>query len=135
MGQRLRVLVGVAVSLFFLYWAFRLVGNGNLGSAVESIQHANYWFLLPALAAYFAGVWLRAVRWRVLLKPVKSIEVSTLFPVVVIGYMANDVLPARLGEVVRAYVLGEQEDIPKTTTLATIVVERLFDGIAMLIFV
>jgi glycosyltransferase 2 family protein len=135
MDPRFRVLVGVAVSLFFLYWAYRLVGNGNLGSAVESIQRANYWFLLPALAAYFAGVWLRAVRWRVLLRPVKSLAVSALFPVVVIGYMANDVLPARLGEVVRAFVLGEQEEIPKTTTLATIVVERLFDGIAMLIFV
>jgi glycosyltransferase 2 family protein len=133
MGQRLRILVGIAVSLFFLYWAIRLIGN--LGSAVESIQHADYWYVLPALAAYFAGVWLRAVRWRVLLKPVKSLSVSALFPVVVIGYMANDVLPARLGEIVRAYVLGEQEDIPKTTTLATIVVERMFDGIAMLVFV
>jgi uncharacterized protein (TIRG00374 family) len=135
MAQRLRVLVGIAVSAFFLYWAVLLVGGDNLKRAAESIQHANLWFVLPALAAYFAGVWLRAVRWRVLLKPVKALGVSALFPVVVIGYMANDVLPARLGEVVRAYVLGEQEGVPKTTTLATIVVERLFDGIAMLIFV
>jgi uncharacterized protein (TIRG00374 family) len=135
MAQRIRVLVGIAISAFFLYWAVLLVGSDNLKRAAESIQHANYWFVLPALAAYFAGVWLRAARWRVLLTPVKSLEISALFPVVVIGYMANDVLPARLGEVVRAYVLGEQEGIPKTTTLATIVVERLFDGIAMLVFV
>jgi uncharacterized protein (TIRG00374 family) len=132
-SQKIRVLVGAGVSLLFLYWAARLVGN--LGSAIESIQHANYWFVVPALVAYFAGVWLRAVRWRVLLSPLKILSTSSLFPVVVIGYMANDVLPARLGEVVRAYVLGEQENVPKTTTLATIVVERLFDGIAMLIFV
>ncbi len=135
MGQRLRLIVGIGVSVFFLYWAARFVGDGNLGKAFESIQRANYWFLAPALVAYFAGVWLRAMRWRVLLKPLKPLGVSTVFPIVVIGYMANDVLPARLGELVRAYVLGEQENVPKTSALATIVVERLFDGIAMLIFV
>jgi uncharacterized protein (TIRG00374 family) len=133
MKQWLRLAIGIVVSLFFLYWALSLVGN--VREAVASLQGANYWFLLPALVAYFAGVWLRAVRWHYLLRPVKSLSPGRLFPVVVIGYMANDVLPARLGELVRAYVLGEQEGVPKTTTLGTIVVERLFDGLAMLIFV
>jgi len=133
MGQRIRLVVGILVSLFFLAFARTLVGN--VGAAVTTLAHANYWFLLPALVAYFAGVWLRAVRWRALLRPVAPLSVSRLFPIVVIGYMANDVLPARLGELVRAYVLGEQEGVPKTTTLATIVVERMFDGIALLLIV
>ncbi|HVC32873.1 MAG TPA: lysylphosphatidylglycerol synthase transmembrane domain-containing protein [Chloroflexota bacterium] len=131
--QHWRLVVGVLVSLFFLAWAARLVGS--FGAMVESLGQANYLFLIPALVAYFAGVWLRAVRWHFLLRPIKPIASRRLFPVVVIGYMANDVLPARLGELVRAYVLAEQEDVPKTTTIGTIVVERLFDGIAMLIFV
>lgn len=133
MGQTLRVAVGVVVSVFFLLWAKSLVGN--LGGALTSLGHANYIYVVPGLVAYFAGVWLRAARWHFLLRPVKKIRSNVLFPVVVIGYMANDVLPARLGEVVRAYVLGEQEGVPKATSLATIVVERMFDGIAMLIFV
>jgi uncharacterized protein (TIRG00374 family) len=133
MGQTLRIGVGVVISLLFLFWAKSLVGN--LGNALTSLGTANYIFVVPALVAYFAGVWLRAARWHFLLRPIKSIETNTLFPIVVIGYMANDVLPARLGEVVRAYVLGEQEGVPSTTALATILVERLFDGISMLIFV
>lgn len=133
MSQRWRVIVGLLISVFFLAWARSLVGN--FGSMVESLGQANYLFLVPALVAYFVGVWLRAVRWHFLLRPVKPILSRRLFPVVVIGYMANDVLPARLGELVRAYVLGEQEGVPKTTTIGTIVVERLFDGLAMLIFV
>lgn len=133
MFQRWRFVVAAFVSVFFLIWAGRLVGN--FGAMLSSLDHASYWVLIPAVAAYFVGVWLRAVRWHFLLRPVKPIASARLFPVVVIGYMANDVLPARLGELVRAYVLGEQEGVPKTTTLATIVVERLFDGIAMLLFV
>ncbi len=133
MSQRWRLIAGTVISLFFLAWAAHLVGS--LGAMVQSLGQANYLFLLPALVAYFVGVWLRAIRWHFLLEPVKTISVRRLFPVVVIGYMANDVLPARLGEVVRAYVLGEQETIPATTTIGTIVVERLFDGLAMLIFV
>lgn len=133
MSQRWRLIIGILVSLFFLAWAAREVGS--FGPVVASLGQADYLFLLPALAVYFVGVWLRAVRWHFLLQPVKPIASRRLFPVVVIGYMANDVLPARLGELVRAYILGEQEDVPKTTVIGTIVVERLFDGLAMLIFV
>jgi len=131
MQQRIRLIVGILVSLFFLAFARGLVGN--VGAAAASLARADYWYLLPALVAYFVGVWLRAARWRALLRPVVPISTSRLFPIVVIGYMANDVLPARLGELVRAYVLGEQEKVAKTTTLATIVVERMFDGLALLL--
>src|SRR5579875_2281963 len=95
-SQRWRLIAGVLISLFFLAWAARLVGS--LGGVLASLDQANYLFLVPALLAYFSGVWLRAVRWHFLLRPVKPISSRRLFPVVVIGYMANDVLPARLGE-------------------------------------
>lgn len=128
-----RLAAGGLISLFFLWWAWRLIGG--IEAMAVSLAQANYLFLGPAVLVYFVGVWLRAIRWRALLHPVRSISARRLFPVVVIGYMANDVLPARLGELIRAYVLGEQEGVPTTTTLGTILVERLFDGIAMLIFV
>lgn len=133
MGQRARVVIGILVSAFFLFWALKLVGD--VGAVARILERAQYVFILPALVAYFFGVWLRSWRWHFLLRPVRPIPARKLFPVVVIGYMANDVLPARLGELFRAYVLGEQEGVPKTTTLATIVVERMFDGVAMLVFV
>jgi uncharacterized protein (TIRG00374 family) len=58
-----------------------------------------------------------------------------LFPVVVIGYMGNNVYPARAGEVIRAYVLRRREGVSISASLATIIVERVFDGLVMLIFV
>ena len=75
---------------------------------------------MPALALYFAGVWVRAARWRVLLAPVKLVAAARLFPVVVIGYMANDVLPFRLGEVARCFVLRRREGIPQSTALGSV---------------
>ena len=95
----------------------------------------QYWALLPALAVYFAGVWIRAVRWGVLLSPLRrGIHPYSLFKVLVIGYMGNDILPARLGDVIRVYVLSRRESVTKSATLATILVERIFDGLTMIGF-
>lgn len=129
MARNWRVWLGLVISVVFLALALRGV---QLSEAWHALSTANYLYILPALVAYFIGVWLRAWRWRVLLRPVKDITANRLFPTVVIGYMANNVLPARLGEVVRAYILGEQEKVSKSATLATIIVERMFDGLALI---
>lgn len=126
-----RFWLGMIISVVFLALAFRGV---QLEEAWQALAGANYLYILPALFVYFIGVWLRAWRWRVLLIPVKDISAGALFPTVVIGYMANNILPARLGEVVRAYILGEKEKVSKSATLATIVVERMFDGLSMIGF-
>ncbi len=128
-----RFWLGLVVSLFFLWFLFRQVSD--VGRAVREVQQANYWFVIPALAVYFVGVWVRALRWRFLLEPVKTIRPQRLFPVVVIGYMANDVLPMRIGELVRAHILGEREEVSKTAAFATIIVERIFDGVTMILFI
>ena len=126
-----RALVGLAISVLFLYIAFR---GQNFGDILDALQQANLWWLIPALALYFGGVWVRAVRWGILLRPLAEIESKQLFPIVVVGYMANNVLPLRTGELVRSYVLSKQFGIRKTSALATIAVERLFDGLIMLGF-
>ena len=70
-----------------------------------------------------------------MLRPLKVVSVPRLFPVVVIGYMGNNILPFRAGELLRSYVLRLREDIPISSSLATVVVERVFDGLVMLAFV
>ena len=97
----MRLWSSVLISAFFLWLALR---GQDLTQTARSLADAHYGYVLPALALYFTGVWVRALRWRVLLSPMGRFPVSSLFPVVVIGYMANDVLPARMGEVVRVYV-------------------------------
>jgi uncharacterized protein (TIRG00374 family) len=130
--KRWQFWVGIAISLILLYFALRGLGLEELGQAV---MDANYWWLIPGVAIYFVGVWVRAWRWHYLLHPLKSIPTRRLFPTVTIGYFGNNILPARAGELLRAIVLKKDEEIPISASLATIIVERVFDGVVMLAFV
>jgi uncharacterized protein (TIRG00374 family) len=107
----------------------------KLGAVWQEVQGANYWWLIPSVTAYFAAVWARTWRWDYMLRPLKHIPVSRLFPVVVIGYMGNNIYPFRAGEVLRSYVLRRREAVAMSGSLATVIVERVFDGLVMLIFV
>ena len=113
-------------------YAFR---GQDYGAIVDSIKGVRYWLLIPALALYFCGIVVRTYRWSVLLSPVKKISVRDLLPITVIGFMANNVLPLRTGEVVRSFVLNKNQGVSKTTSLTTIAVERIFDGITMVGFI
>jgi hypothetical protein len=130
--KRWQFWLGVIISLAFLFLVIRKL---NLGDFWETLKTANYWWLLPGIAVYFMGVWARAWRWHYLLRPVKSISTRTMFPIVAIGYMGNNIYPARAGELLRAVVLKRREDVPISASLATIIVERVFDGVVMLAFV
>ncbi len=125
-------IIGLIISVAF--FALALI-DIKLDQVWQALLDAEYVALIPALALYFVGVWVRALRWRILLKPLlPKITLRRTFEVEVIGYMANNVLPARIGELVRAYVLSLREGVRKTATLATILVERIFDGITMVGF-
>ncbi len=131
LAKRIRLALGLAVSLFFLVWLFRGVDLARVGGI---LRDADYTWIILALPIYFAGVWLRALRWQYLLSPIKALKARKLFPYTVLGFMANNVLPLRAGELVRAYLLGEKEEISKTSILATILVERVLDALTLLLF-
>lgn len=124
--------LGIIISAVFLWYA---VDGLEMGDAWAAIQGANYWWLIPSVAVYFVGVWVRTWRWDYMLRPLKHIPVRKLFPVVVIGYMGNNIYPFRAGELLRSYVLRQREGVPMSASLATVIVERVFDGLVMLMFV
>lgn len=126
-----RVWLGLLISAGFLVYAFK---GQNLGEVWAALKRVDLRWLPLGLALYFAGVWMRAVRWSVLLRPVAPASARAVFPIVLAGYTANNVLPLRTGELVRAYLLGRRYAVPKTSALATIAVERLFDGLTSLAF-
>jgi uncharacterized protein (TIRG00374 family) len=127
-----RVWLGVPISLIFLYLAFRGQHPDEIRDALSRVD----WRLLPlALVLLYTGIAIRAYRWHILLRPVCDIPTRDVFPILIIGYAANNVLPLRAGELVRAWVLGQRFGVRKTAALATIAVERLFDGVTMLLFV
>jgi uncharacterized protein (TIRG00374 family) len=124
--------LGVLISIFFVWISLRGL---RLGEFWDVVKGANYWWILPGIAVYFVGVWVRAWRWHYLLKPIKEIPTRTMFPITTIGYMGNNIYPARAGEVLRAVILKRKEGVPVSASLATIIVERIFDGVVMLAFV
>jgi glycosyltransferase 2 family protein len=130
--KRWQLWLGVAISLLLLYLTVRGLQFARLWSALLS---ANYYWLIPGVLVYFLALWARAWRWHYLLQPVKPLPTRLLFRVTAIGYFGNNVFPARLGEVLRAFVLYEDENVPVSASLATIIVERIFDGVVMLSFV
>ena len=130
--KRWQFWVGLLISAGFLYLALRGLGIDEIW---EPLRSARYWWLLPGVAVYFIGVWARSWRWHYLLRPVKKISTKKMFPIVTIGYMGNNIYPARAGEVLRAVVLKRKQEVPISASLATIIVERIFDGVVMLGFV
>lgn len=126
------LLLGLVVSLFFLWYALR---DLHLDQVWAALQRGNYLWVIPGVAVYFLSVWFRSWRWGFLLRSSKRISANRLYPVVVIGYMGNDILPFRLGEALRAYVLWRKEGVNVGTTLTTAILERLFDGLTMVLFV
>ena len=122
--------VGLAISGLCLYLVFR---NTDLGALRESLVAVHYSYLFISLIFIFLFTFFRALRWKFILDPLKKISTRNLFEVVMIGNLANNILPARIGEVVRAVVLGKTEGISKIASLATIVMERILDVITLVI--
>ncbi len=130
--KRWQFWLGLAISAIFLWLVLRDI---NFSAFWGEIRQANYWWLIPGVAVYFLAVWARAWRWHYLLRPLKAIPTRTMFPIVAIGYMGNNIYPARAGEVLRAVVLKRKEGVAISASLATIIVERIFDGVVMLAFI
>ena len=122
--------LAITVALLFLFmWKLDFEETGR------ELRDANYAYFVPAVLVYFVALGFRSFRWRYLLLELKPIPTRRLYPVVAVGYMANNILPIRLGELVRAHFLGEREGLSKASALATIAVERILDGLILLLFV
>jgi uncharacterized protein (TIRG00374 family) len=132
MFKRWQFWIGILISAAFIYHALQGL---KLGQVWQYLREAEYWWILPGVVVYFFAVWARTWRWHYMLRPLKKVRLKRLFPVVCIGYMGNNVYPARAGELIRAYVLRRKEEVSVSASLATIVVERIFDGVIMLLFV
>lgn len=122
-------LLGFLLTLLFGGLALYRLDLREVGSA---LLEANYLFVVPALLITFCGYLLRTARWRVILLPSKEVSTNRLFSPLIIGFAVNNLLPARIGEFARAYLLGEKEGISKSLSFATVVVERVLDGLTLI---
>jgi uncharacterized protein (TIRG00374 family) len=130
--KRSQLPLGIAISLIFLWIALRGI---RFDDVWRSLRGASYVWLIPTALAYFVTVGLRAWRWQVLIRPIKAVGWGRLFGIVALGYLGNSIYPFRIGELLRVYVLNQWEDVPVSSGLATLLVERVFDGISVLVLV
>jgi hypothetical protein len=101
----------------------------------DSFLSANYLYLIPAVIFQFFCFFFKGAGWRFLLLPAKKeVRITSTISVLVIGLMVNNLFPAKLGELARAYLIGEKETLPKSLCLSTIMVEHLLDILVLLIF-
>lgn len=131
MSKKIRIAIGFALTGMFLYLAIRNVEWHAVGDALAS---ANYLYIIPASLFTLSGYLFRTLRWGKILEPTKSISLPSLFSTLIVGFAANNVLPARVGEFVRAYDISRKEGISKSLSFATIIVERVFDGWTLIAF-
>jgi len=126
--KRLRTLAGVAISVGLIAWLLTSVDLDQLGT---QLARTNWWWLGAAAALGVAGLWVRAWRWRYLFPP--DSRPPGLVPAIMIGYMANNVLPLRAGELVRVYVVSRRWRGRFWTVAATLVVERVLDSLCIVL--
>lgn len=125
-------LIGLLISAIFLYFGFR---NLKIEAVLTHIRDAEPLWLLIGAVVYFLGVTLISLRWRFLLRAIKQIPLKNLVPLVIVGYMGNNVYPFRSGEFLRVILLQRRERIPVARAMTTVIVERVFDGLVMLTFI
>ncbi len=133
MVNRVTLWAGIAFSAVFLaVFALLFV---DLDTLVEVMRNANYAYIVPGLILYTVGLWLRTVRWRLILNQIDGNNTArALFPVVVVGYMANNLIPVRVGELVRAYYLSLRETVGVSAGVGTIMLERASDVIVLMFY-
>ena len=126
-----RLAAGVALGAFFLWLALRNVHFSEMAATLRSVS-------LPAFGLFclihLASLGLRAMRWRILVRPLADVPVRRVLPPLAIGFMVNFLFPGRAGEFVRSWLFGRREQVSTSATFATVVVERLFDGLAIICF-
>lgn len=123
--------LGLALSAVLIYW---IATKFDLVEAGKAIGRAKPGWLLAGALVYAGLFALRGLRWAILLRPIKHVSAVTAGEVFAVGFMANNILPARLGDVARAYVLARREKITAAASFSSVMLERIFDGVIVVLF-
>ena len=126
---RIRTASVSLLAIALLAWFLR---GANLGDVWSHVRSARVSMLLLALMFVVTTFWIRTFRWQQMLGPIGPTRFRTVFRAGVIGFAALSILPARVGDILRPYLLARQEGLPFSATFATIVMERVLDLIAVL---
>ena len=129
MKQYRQLIFGLVIALIALYYTLR---NVSFSEVISSFKEMDYIYILPAIVIILLSYVFRAYRWQALLESSLKVNVGGLYSPMMVGFMGN-FLPARAAEILRPYLLSKKYDITFTAAFASIVMERLFDMIILLL--
>jgi glycosyltransferase 2 family protein len=110
-----------------------VIGKFDLQQVWQEVKTADLVYLIPALFVLLTNFMVRSKRWGTVFNRAFQMKIRDLFPAMMIGYLTNNIFPARAGEFLRAFILGNRCNISKSTVLATIIVERLADLLVLML--
>ncbi|MCX7747422.1 MAG: flippase-like domain-containing protein [Clostridia bacterium] len=131
MKNKVMVIVGLIISLVFVYIAFKGI---NFSKAAEALGKINYWVIIPAIFIQTSSYYVRSIRWSYMLQSIKRMKASKLFSTLCISYAVNNTMPLRAGDFARAYLIGKKESVSATAAFSSIIIEKIYDGIILLMF-
>lgn len=123
-------IVTVLITILFSYIALRDI---KLSLAWRALRTSDYWWLIAALIAFGLGDLTRALRWRSLFARGRRPAVGPVTNAMMVGYLYNNIMPARAGEAARIVVLTQRSDATPVEIVGTVVLERLYDVFAILV--
>jgi uncharacterized protein (TIRG00374 family) len=129
MFKSVRFWIGLAISVACLYLAFQGIQFDKL---LDALKGMNYTWLIAGIALWCVSYTGRVLRWQLLFLP-RKMRIAKIFSALNIGYFLSNILPARLGDLIRAYLIGDMEGVSKAQALSTVVVERLSDGLTVVL--
>ncbi len=129
--KKILFIAGLLISIICSWLFARKIEWSQLSVA---LRDAEYIYIIPTIILIFVSYYFRAVRWSALIAPIKRVSVFNLFSATMIGFMANSVLPARIGEIIKPVIVARKEKIKVTTSFATVVMERIFDLLSIIVF-
>lgn len=128
-SKKIIIIIGLLVSAVSLVIVFNKVDFYLFWGILKEVKITP---LVLMVVLYLFGFIIRGIRWRIMLKPIKDISIKDTSAFIIIGHAANNILPARLGEFFRAYVVGKKEKISKVFVFGSLAIERVFDGLILL---
>lgn len=131
-SHKIKSIMGIGISFLFVWLAFR---GTNLSELAETIQGINYFILIAAMALLVFSVWIRAIRWRILISKMGNITTKDLYKATMVGYMGNNILPLKMGELLRAYSISKKQHIIFSGAFSSLVVERIMDLISFILII
>jgi hypothetical protein len=123
-----KAIIGIFISIAGIYWVFQ---DFHFIAFKESIKQVDLVYVALATIFLWGSVWLRGLRWKWLFKDNDSLSITSFYRAELIGYFGNNVLPLRLGELLRSYIVGKENSLSKSFVFGTVILERLIDALTL----